>query len=329
MRKLLEQLQKLDGDSPSPTASTTALTNYNKQRADLLAQLADASTIDNERQQWTRQMVDGITAAVQTGTFPSGIERLNSVLADVRKKLPKSPLLAYVSYRHLLAGYSVEMQQASNSERADVQKRWLRALEKFARDYPTADDTPDAILQLAISEEFSGEQTVARKWYARLVADYAKAAAGVRAVGAIRRLDLVGKTFNFNATGLNGGRIDAGSYRGKVLLVLFWATWCKPCTEDLPQMRELYKLHHAAGFEILGVNLDTAVDPVSGYLKQHKVSWPQIYEPGGLDSSPAREFGIISLPTLFLVDRNGKVVGRNVSVDDLKKQIPDLLKKKK
>lgn len=326
VRKLLEQLQELDKSSPSPTASSAALTSYNIRRADLLAQLAAAAQGDEEREQWTRQLVDGIAAGVQSGTFPQGIERLDEILADVRRGSPKSPLVAYVTYRRLLANYSVQMQQASNADRAEIQQRWLKDLERFATDHPNAEDAPDAMLQLAIAQEFSGELKLARQWYDNLAGDYADTPAGIRAAGAIRRLDLVGKNFNFRAAGLNGGTIDVASFRGKVLLVLFWSTWCKPCTEDLPSIRELYRLHHEAGFEILGVNLDTTADPVAGFLKEHGVGWPQIHEPGGLESRPAKEFGIISLPTMFLVDKSGTVVGRNISVDDLKKQVPELLK---
>jgi hypothetical protein len=89
----------------------------------------------------------------------------------------------------------------------------------------------------------------------------------------------------------------------------------------------LYKQYRSKGFEIVGINLDSTTDPVGSYLKQHKVTWPQIHEPGGLDSRPAREFGIISLPTMFVIDKTGKTIARNTSVDDLKKQLPELLMK--
>ena len=326
VRKLLLDLQKLDADSPTPTAGAAELTKYNIKRADLLAALTAASSTVQEREQWTRQMVDGIAAAVQSGTYPKGIDRLAAILADARKT-PGSPLVAFVSYRQLLADFSLKMQNTPASKRPDVQKQWLKELEDFAGDFPNASDTPDAMLQLAIAEEFGGEEKTARAWYDKVAGNFSKTEAGARATGAIRRLDLVGKPFRFSASGLGGGTIDASDYRGKVLLVLFWSTWCKPCTEDLPQILELYKQYRSKGFEIVGINLDSTTDPVDSYLKQHKVTWAQIHEPGGLDSRPAREFGIISLPTMFVIDKTGKTIARNTSVDDLKKQLPELLKK--
>lgn len=326
VRELLLELQKLDGDSPAPTASAVVFTRYNIKRADLLEKLTAASSTTEERHQWMQQMVDGIAAAVQSGTYSKGIDRLAKILTDARKT-PGSPLIAYVSYRQLLADFSLKMQNATASKRPDVQKQWLTELEDFANDFPNAADTPDAMLQLAIAEEFGGELKIARAWYDKVIGKFSKTDAGARATGAIRRLDLVGKPFRFSASGLGGGTVNTSNYRGKVLLVLFWSTWCKPCTEDLPQIRELYKQYRSRGFEIVGINLDVTTDPITAYLKQHKVTWQQIYEPGGLDSRPAREFGIISLPTMFVIDKTGKTVARNISVDELKKQLPDLLKK--
>jgi hypothetical protein len=92
-------------------------------------------------------------------------------------------------------------------------------------------------------------------------------------------------------------------------------------------IQALYKEHNSKGFEILGVNLDTTPEPVGPYLAEKNISWPQAYEPGGLESAPAVNFGIISLPTMFLVDAKGAVVNNAVSIDDLKTLVPELLKK--
>ena len=107
--------------------------------------------------------------------------------------------------------------------------------------------------------------------------------------------------------------------------MVYWATWCKPCTAELPTLQALFRQYRTRGFEVIGVNLDQDRTPVSGYLTQHRVTWPQLHEPGGLDSRPAREFGILSLPTMFLVDRQGTVVNAAATLDDLKTELPKLL----
>ncbi len=329
MQKLLGELQELDRNSPAPTAGRAALARYNSKRADLLSKLVEKSGSDEERNQWTRQMVDGLATAVQTGGYPEGLARLKTLEADARKTSPKSPMVAYIFYRRLLAEYYQKLQEAGTDTRGKLQEWWLKQLEQFVNTFPDSDDAPEALWQLAITQEFSGKLTTARRWYDKLINQHADSNAGSRAAGALRRLDLKGKLLTFSGPGLDGQTINVADYRGKVLLVAFWATWCKPCTEDLPQVRALYKQHHDQGFEILGVNLDMTSEPISEYLKKHQVTWPQIHQPGGLvDSEPAKAFGIISLPTMFLVDADGKVISRATSVADLKTQLPELLKKK-
>lgn len=327
-QKLIEQLQELDRKSPSPTDPPAALAKYNGQRADILAKLVTASSNDEERQQWTRQLVDGLAAAVQTGNEAGGLDRLKAIEADVIKAEGADPnLIAYVRYRRLLADYTTRIQSATNEQAGEVQTWWLTELEGFVGKYPESDDAADALFQLASSQELSGKVAEGRKWYDRLVADYGDSPAGVRAAGAVRRLDLKGRRFELSGKSLAGGPLSERDFRGKVTLVLFWSTWCKPCSEDLPVIQAAYQQFRAQGFEVLGVNLDTTAEPVQSYLKQFRVTWPQIHEDGGLECPAAVHFGIISLPTMFLVDAKGEVVNNSIAAQDLKTVIPELLKK--
>ena len=327
MQELLKQLQDLDQNSPAQDADRTVLARYNSQRADLLSKLSELSKTPEERQQWQRQMIDGLATAVQTGAYPAGLQRLKRLESEARRDSPRSLVVAYASYRRMLAEYGLDVQAATdNKKRQQVQDQWLKNLEAFVEQFPKADDAPEAILQLAISQEFTGKFDDAEKWYRTLVTKYGDASAGARAAGALRRLDLKGKQFAFSGIGLNGGTVDVSQYKGRVLLLSFWATWCVPCTQDLPQLRSLYEQYRDRGFEIIGVNLDATVDPVRPYLAEHRVVWPQIFEPGGLASKPATTFGVISLPTMFLVDADGKVVNRNAAVADVKALLANRMK---
>ena len=328
MQKLLDDLQKLDAAAPSPNAGAAKLASYNESRAELLTKLVNLATGEEEQQQWMQQLVDGVAAAVQTGSYPKGVARLKTIEDDVRRRDPKGRMVPYVEYRRMLAEYTVDLQAADQADRQKLQTAWMKSLEEFAARYPDSAEAPEAMLQLAIMQEFNGQVKEARDWYSRVVVTAADSRAGVRAAGAQRRLDLKGKQVSITGPGLTGGTISAASYRGKVLLVLYWSTWCKPCLEELPQIRALYSQYRSQGFEIVGVNLDTTADPVEPWLKQYKVTWPQIHADGGLESEPALEMGIISLPTMILVGRDGKVEHRSISVADLKQAIPDLLKKR-
>jgi thiol-disulfide isomerase/thioredoxin len=326
MKQLIEQLQKLDQAAPKPDSSKSDIAAYNAQRAQLLGKLADVAATNEERQTWKRQQIDQIAAAVQLDVFPNGVEALQAIEADLRAKFEGTPLVPYVVYRRMSSEYNAQLLQADASQRVEIQAAWLAALEQFIKDFPQGEDAADAMLQLAMAQEFAGKVSDAKGWYTKLAESYASSSAGTVAAGALRRLNLKGQTLTLAGPVLGGnGRIDVAQLRGKVVVVLFWATWCRPCTEDLPQLQELYRQHKAAGFEIVGVNVDSSGAPIQEYIQQYKVAWPSIHEEGGLQSGVAQQFGVITLPTTFLVDKAGKVVSSAASVDDLKKQVPELL----
>jgi len=331
VQKILAELQKLDQESPPPAAGAAKLAEYNAKRADILSRLVAASSTDEERNQWMRQMVDSIASAVQIGAYAEGLDRLKSLETDVSRTSPKSPMVPYIAYRRLLAEYASQHQASSSTAKQQENQKWWRGeLEKFTKEYPAADDTAEATLQLAIAHEFIGQLADARHWYTDLADRYPQTKAGHRAIGALRRLELKGKAFDFSGPALGDGKaINAHDYHGKVLLVSYWSTWCTACTQDLPVLRSLFDQYNSKGFEILGVSLDVTADPIEPFLRQNKVSWPQIFQPGGTESEPAAAFGVIVPPFMILVDRQGKVAAVTTTVDEIKAALPGLLADKK
>ena len=325
MQGLLDELQKLDQNSPTPDQGPQAVARYNTERVAIIEKLIAAAKNEDDRSQWTRQMVDGLAAAVQTVGYKEGLKQLQAIRDQVQKKSQDQDLIAYVTYRTLLADYSSQLQSTQSEQLRDVQTWWLEQLEDFIKKYPNSDDAAEAMLQLAVTQEFSGKVAESKKWYTKLVESHAKSEAGTRGAGALRRMNLSGNELELTGNSLAGGSIDVKQYRGKALLVIFWSSWCKPCTEDLPQIQELYNKYHSQGFDVLGINLDATPEQAEAYIKQHKIAWSHIHEEGGLEGAPARDFGVISLPTMFLVDKTGKVVNRSATVADLKKSLPGLL----
>ncbi|WP_166823715.1 redoxin domain-containing protein [Thalassoroseus pseudoceratinae] len=326
-RELLVKLQEIDSQAPAPTEGAKAVADYNRRRADVLDQLVEAADSPQEREQWQRQLVDGLAAAVQTGQFKEGLERLQKINSGLQKQNASDELMAYVGYRTLLSRYAMDLQSAITNEeqRSDVQKWWLEQLQNFAKRYPQAEETAEAMLQLAVSNEFAGDIEAAKQWYQRTASQHSKTDPGQRSAGALRRLNLEGKRLELSGKGLAGGTVDISNYQGKPVLVIFWSTWAKLAEEDLPQIQSLYQQYHQRGFEVIGVNLDATAAPVAPFVKANNMQWPQIFEAGGLESRLAKDYGIISLPTMFLVDKQGEVVSRNIGVDQLKNEVPKLL----
>jgi thiol-disulfide isomerase/thioredoxin len=327
VRVLLEQMQKLDEGAPGVNASLQAIERYNVARVQILGQLAEVASSPEEREQWLKQKIDGIFTATQANAYPNGVDELRKIEAAITQESGNSSLVPYVAYRRLLGDlYASRIHNAEPEKQQELQNWWSQQLQAFVQKYPTSEDAPDAMQQLAMSLELDGKVKEARTWYEQLATKYREAPAARRAMGALRRLGLVGQPLALTGKALGSGQIDTSQYRGRVLLVIFWATWCQPCTEDLPQILAMYQQYRRNGFEVIGINVDSPGAPIQQYLEQYKVPWPHISEEGGLESRPALEYGVISLPTMILTGRDGKVATVSASVDELKKQIPELLK---
>ncbi len=167
-QKLLADLENLDKEAvQAVTAADQA--KYTERRADLLQQIADASKSPDQRAMWFRQLADMLSAAVQSGTYDGGAKRLDSLYEKLSKNETDKDIAAYVKFRQLTAAYFLAM-KAPKADFAKIQANWLKTLEQYAADYPNSPDAAEAMLQLAISEEFGGEEDAAKKWY-RKIAD--------------------------------------------------------------------------------------------------------------------------------------------------------------
>ena len=229
---------------------------------------------------WLRQVADTISAAVQSGTCPDGADRLKTLFEKLQKSDADKALAAYVRFRQLTAAYVLSM-QAKKADYAKIQAEWLKTLEQYISDYPAAADAAEAMLQLAISQEFTGQDDDAKKWYVRIVNEFPNSAAAKKAAGAQTRLDAVGKSIVLRGQSPLGSPVDLAKYRGKVVLIQYWATWSAPAKADMATLKELWN-KYGRSFVVIGVSLDNNVKDLNAYLAENPLPWPQIYEEGGL-----------------------------------------------
>ena len=295
-------------------------------RAALVEQVIAATTQDEDRANWIKQYADILLFTGQVGFDKEAASRLDALSASQEKGSAKSPTAVYVKYRKMVLGHNLALATAKEDEMVKLQDDQQKALKQFVDDNPTSEDAPDAIMQIASAEEFAGHTKEASEWYARIAKDFPRNALAGKAGGAVRRLSSDGRPFALRAATIDGRSIDLAAYKGKVVLVHYWATWCKPCKDDMGTIRSMLDKYGKAGFEAVGVNLDEQQAEAIKFLKTNRLPWAQVYEPGGMNSRPAVEMGIVSLPTMLLIDDKGNVITRGVTGGDLETELKKLFR---
>jgi len=322
-QKLLADLESLDRDAAKAATPEERGQSLGR-RADLLEKMAAAAKTPEDRSMWLRQLVDMISAAVQSGTCPDGADRLKALFDKLQKSDADKNLAGYVRFRQLTATYVLSM-QVPKADYAKIQAEWLKTLQQYIGDYPAATDAAEAMLQLAISQEFIGQEDDAKNWYVRIVKEFPDSPAAKKAAGAQARLDAVGKSISLTGQSPMGSVVDLAKYQGKVVLIQYWATWSNPAKADMAMLKDLWN-KYGRSFVIIGVSLDHNVKELNAYLAENPLPWPQIFEEGGLDSHPANAFGILTVPTMILVDQQGKVVSRNIAIAEVESEVKKLVK---
>jgi len=132
---------------------------------------------------------------------------------------------------------------------------------------------------------------------------------------------------DFTLARLDGGELRLSSYRGKVVLLDFWATWCVPCREETPHFVELEKKYGGQGFEIIGVSMDDSPDPVRAFDQQFHINYPVVMGTADVGSAYG---GVLGLPIAFLIDPSGHIYAKHMGATDsavFENEITSLLEK--
>jgi len=128
--------------------------------------------------------------------------------------------------------------------------------------------------------------------------------AALAAVGIV-----IGKPFPaFKGRTLDGAAFSLADWRGKVVLIDFWATWCGPCIGELPNVKAVYQAHHPRGFEVIGVSLDQDKATLQQGITAMGLSWPHLFDGGAWDSPLVKQCAVRGIPATFLIGRDGELL---------------------
>lgn len=156
-----------------------------------------------------------------------------------------------------------------------------------------------AVLAIALA---AGLYLVNRKWISPLNKQPVKAAGSHLAAP------------DFSLTDLTGGKLNLADYKGKVVMVDFWATWCGPCRIEIPEFVDLQNRYRSQGFSVIGISVDDSADPVRDFYHQFKMNYPVALGDNKLQELYGVNFG---LPTTLLIGRDGRIYAKHVGATDI------------
>jgi peroxiredoxin len=133
---------------------------------------------------------------------------------------------------------------------------------------------------------------------------------------------------DFSEKDTAGKPLSIANYKGKVVLLDFWATWCGPCVHELPNVIKTYDAYHKQGFEIIGISLDKDQEKLASFTKEKSMTWVQYFDGLVWQNKLAAKYGITSIPATFLLDGQGTIIGKDLRGEDLDKTVAKALAKK-
>ena len=188
----------------------------------------------------------------------------------------------------------------TTAEYAVVLEKAARSLKK---DFPENEGVNDLLLQAAGYAEPDKGRELANEVIKNSTNDRSKE----RAQGLVKKFDRLNKPIDLKFTAVDGREVDIQKLKGKVVLIDFWATWCGPCIAELPNVIKAYEKLNPKGFEIVGISFDRENDKekLEKFVVDRKMPWPQFFDGKYWSNTFGREFGINSIPAMWLVDKKG------------------------
>jgi len=266
------------------------------------------------------EMMQQIQSLAEENKYEEALEIVEKVLnesGDTRFLQVKFALLS-ASGRHKEA-----LEIALEQDRLEVRKSPWKCMD-IAGAYLALKNSDKALdwLEEAVNRGFARYQVLAHPSFNVLRGSERFQALEIRVKESIG----IGKPAkDFTVKMLSGDSFTLSSQKGQVVLVDFWATWCGPCLREIPRMKKIYATYRDKGFEIIGVSLDRKKGDLVKYIQDKELDWKISYSGAFWSDPTARLYGVNSIPSTWLVDKEGILREIGLSGEALEKSIRDLI----
>lgn len=279
---------------------------------------------------------DSLFKSTQGGTFNN--DMLHQYYQDINKIRTKMLSFQKANQQAMMAAYKANdtvVMNKLNKTYVAIGKEMTDASTTFIKKNPKA-----YISVLLLKQQVAMAKTPyadLKKLYDALDADNKKTKEGKELATEMAKLQKaeeskasveVGKAApEFSAASPDGAKLSLKQSLGKVTLVDFWASWCKPCREENPNVVAMYNELHAKGLNIIGVSLDKDAAKWKEAIAADKLTWNQVSNLKFWDEPIAQQYGVKSIPATFLLDASGKIVAKDLRGAELKAKVEELLAK--
>ncbi len=257
----------------------------------------------------------------------AALEKIHAIATKEDKRLPGYPEAMDLRLVFRTALFSQDSRRGTPQQRAELIQE-IKGRVKSAQ--VPSKDLLAAAAKVASALESGNDPRSAVEFYRQVgrilveKPDRQIASSGAKMLGAARRLELVGKPLELSGTQVDGSPLRWVDYRGKVVLVEVWATWCTPCIREFAHVERRLKEYRQRGFEVVGISVDENREALVDFLEKNPLPWPTLYD-GGPDANPfVTHYGIEGASAAILVGRDGNVVSIRAVGPELDRLLAEL-----
>lgn len=140
----------------------------------------------------------------------------------------------------------------------------------------------------------------------------------------VMSVNVGGTPADFTLPDPEGNDLKLSQFRGKILLLDFWASWCGPCRAEMPNVKDIYAKYHDKGLEILGVSLDESKDKWVDAIAKEELPWSHVSALKGWDCPVAKQFNVTGIPRMYILDTDGKIIAQDLRGEELQAKMAEL-----